>query len=255
MLAPKIAVVVLCCAACALGQDRKDPAFDAVSVRALGPNIRYGPGPGMTLGLRPEPTRISGNSQIPALIEEAYSLKHFQLVLPDEPNLGLNVYEIQAVMPAGTTAEQRRGMFRTMLAERFGLQFHRETRELPVYLLTVGKGKPKVQAVDPDQAKDRLLQTPLGPRRAASSGGPGWYAAASTTMDLFASNIGLILACPVVDRTGLTGNYAINLQWDQADPLDVIPAIQKQLGLKLEKGKMPYEMFIVDHINPTPTPN
>jgi len=59
----------------------------------------------------------------------------------------------------------------------------------------------------------------------------------------------------VVDRTGLTGNYAINLQWDQADPLDVIPAIQKQLGLKLEKGKMPYEMFIVDHINPTPTPN
>jgi hypothetical protein len=62
-----------------------------VSVKALGPNIHYGPGPGMTLGLRCTPTRISGNSQIPALIMEAHSLQPFQLTLPDIPNLGLNV--------------------------------------------------------------------------------------------------------------------------------------------------------------------
>ena len=254
-LPTRIAAVALCWAAVAFGQDGRDPAFDAVSVKALGPNIQYGPGPGMTLGLRHTPTRSSGNSQIPALIEEAYSLKPFELVLPEIPDLGLNVYEIEAVRPTGATAEETKGMLRSMLAERFGLQFHRETREIPVYLLTVGRGTPKLKAVDPEKAKDRLLQTPFGPRKGAIGGGPGWYAATYTTMEFFAGAIGRVLERPVVDQTGLTGSYTIDLEWDRTDPLDVIPAIQRQLGLKLERSKALYEMFVVDHISPTPTPN
>jgi uncharacterized protein (TIGR03435 family) len=62
-----------------------------------------------------------------------------------------------------------------------------------------------------------------------------------------------VLERPVVDQTGLTGSYTIDLEWDRTDPLDVIPAIQRQPGLKLERSKMPYEMFVVDHISPTPT--
>jgi uncharacterized protein (TIGR03435 family) len=255
MLVARIACVALCCAPAALAQGGTDPAFDVVSVKALGPNIHNGPGPGMMLGLRRTPTRISGKSQIPALITEAYSLKPFQLILPDIPNVGLNVYEVEAVMPVGTAEEEKNGMLRTMLAERFGLQFHRETREIPVYVLTVASGKPKLQAVDLEEAKGRLLQTPLGPRKAASAGGSGWLAATHMTMEVFAANIGLVLECPVVDQTGLNGSYLIDLHWDQTDPFDLVSAVQRQLGLKLRKNKMPYELFVVDHVSPTPTPN
>jgi len=250
-----MAAFALGCAAAAFGQDGKDPAFDAVSVKALGPNIIHGPGQGMTLGLRYTPTRVSGNSQIPDLIEEAYSLKAFQIVLPDIPNLGLNVYAIEAVMAAGSTEDGRKGMLRTMLAERFGLQFHRERREISVYLLTAGSGKPRLEAVDPEKAKDRLLQTPLGPRKAAFARGAGWCAATHTTMELFAANLGFMLDRPVLDQTGLTGSYAFDLQWDRTDALGLVAAIQSQLGLKLQKSKMPYEMFVVDHVSTTPTPN
>jgi uncharacterized protein (TIGR03435 family) len=158
-------------------------------------------------------------------------------------------------MPVGTSEEEKNGMLHTMLAERFELQFHRETRETPVYVLTVASGKPKLQAVDPEEAKGRLLQTPIGPRKAASAGGPGWLAAAHMAMEIFAANIGLALECPVVDQTGLAGSYAIDLQWERTDPLDLVSAVERQLGLKLHKSKIPYAMFVVDHVNPTPTPN
>lgn len=210
----------------------------------------------MILGLRYSPTRITGNSQIPALIEEAYALKWFQIQLPDGDDIRMNTYAISAVFPASTRKDTVRLMFRTMLRERFGLRFHRETKEIPVYVLTAPRGKVKLEAVDIETARQRELDTPMGRRKGAqSASGPGWYAAGYTTMDEFAGQIGMRLDRPVINQSGLTGTYSIQLRWDPADEMDLISAIQRQLGLKVENRTMPYEMFVVDHVELVPTPN
>lgn len=246
----RLAALVLCGAICGLAQ-----TFDAVSVKALGPNIQHGPGPGMTLGLKFTPARVSGKSQIPALLEEAYSIEPLQMELPDNNDLRLNVYEIAAVMPEGTSRETARLMLRSMLVERFGLRFHRETKEIPVYALTAGNGKIKLQSISPEQAKEKKIDTPTGPRGGfQSAGGRGWYGAISTSVEAFAAQMSTRLDRPVIDQTGLKGQYTIELKWDPSDDASLIAAIQ-QLGLKLERRKMPFEIFIVDHVDLTPTAN
>jgi uncharacterized protein (TIGR03435 family) len=248
-------ILALCGAVAAFGQSG-DPAFDVVSVKALGPNIGYGPGPGMTLGLRFTGTRVSGKTQIPALIGQAYSLDWFQIQLPDKEDLRLNVYEIGAVMPEGTSRETAKLMLRSMLVERFGLRFHRETKEIPVYALTAPAGKTKLEAVDPEKAKERTLDTPMGPRKGVQSvSGRGFYAAAYTPLESFAGQMSTHLDRPVIDQTGLKGSYSIELRWDPADEMDLIAVIERQLGLKLEKRKMPIEMFVVDRVELSPSAN
>jgi uncharacterized protein (TIGR03435 family) len=167
----------------------------------------------------------------------------------------MNLYQIDAVMPAATTPEQANLMLGSMLVERFGLKFHRETRDTAVYLLTVGS-KPRLEALDPENAKNRVFDTPLGRMNGcSSSSGTGRYTSHCASMYAFASTMDQRLGRPVVDHTGLPEIYDISLQWDPSDPLDLISVIQRELGLKLENGKMPFEMFVVDHINPTPTAN
>jgi uncharacterized protein (TIGR03435 family) len=143
-------------------------------------------------------------------------------------------------------------MLRTMMVERFGLKFHRETRETPAYILMQGKGK--VDLASPDL--ERLVDTPIGPRRGTASRiGGGHYISTSTTIELFVMQVNTTLDCPLIDQSGLKGRYFIELQWDPTDPLGILGAIQSQLGLKVEKRKVPYEYFIVDSINVVPTAN
>jgi uncharacterized protein (TIGR03435 family) len=235
------------------GQTERTPAFDAVSVKALGPPA---PGAFISIGLRSTPGRISGAQQIHNLVADAYSLKQNQLVLPDIADIRVNMYQIDAVMAPMTTPEQANLMLRTVLVERFGLQFHREIRETPVYFLTVGS-KPKLESVDPEKIKDHLFETPIGPVKGCTGAisGSGSYRANCATMYEFGMAMGSRLDRLVIDQTGLPGKYAIDLRWDPADPFDLVSTIQRQLGLKLEKGKTPLEMFVVDHIDLTPTSN
>jgi uncharacterized protein (TIGR03435 family) len=147
-------------------------------------------------------------------------------------------------------------MLGAMLVERFGLQFHRETREAPVYFLTVGT-RPKLQLADPEKLKDRVFDTPVGPRKGCgvSSTGTGEYTNHCGTIGSLASMMGQRLDRPVIDQTGLSGTYDLDLRWDPTIPLDLISVVQRQFGLKFEKGKMPFEMFVVDRISLTPTAN
>jgi uncharacterized protein (TIGR03435 family) len=243
--APKIADL-------APGQAEKSPAFDAVSVKPLGAAAG-----GLTsFGLRYSPGHITGNEQIPNLIMRAYSVKRNQLVLPDNVDILVNRYQIDAVMPAGTTSVETDLMLRSMLVERFGLRFHRETRDVAVYALTAGK-KVKLEAVDAEGLKDRVFETPIGPRKgcSGSSSRSGSYTAHCATIYEFALAVGRHLDRPVIDQTGLPGTYDIDLQWDPKDQQDLISTIQSRLGLTLEQRRMPFEMFVVDQISVTPSSN
>ena len=113
--------------------------------------------------------------------------------------LGTERFDIAAKYPGETPLAQIREMTQNMLAERFKLALHRETRQLPMFALVVAKGGPKIQATAPGPAN--------------TNGGPGHLQATRITMqklcDLFARMVGQ----PVTNETGLAGVFSFTLDW------------------------------------------
>jgi uncharacterized protein (TIGR03435 family) len=163
-------------------------------------------------------------------------------------------------------------MLRALLAERFNLRVHREIRQVPIYVLTKsnrdGKLGPQLHESDANCYAARPAQgAPAAPRRSCGvRGGPGNITGAGVTMPELAASFAAwpIVGRPVIDRTGLTGQYDLKLEsvgtivpGPNPTPAitnsatDVGPnlftALQEQLGLKLEPDKGPVEFLVVDH--------
>ncbi len=179
-------------------------------------------------------------------------------------------YQIDATAESPQRFAMLRGpMLQTLLEDRFKLKVHRETREVPVYLLTVAKGGPKnlpatVQGscapLDPDHppGPDTKLCGFFRP----SASNEGVDTSGQTMADLciqFSTN----LDREVIDKTGITGMFDIHLDVSMADlfprndpdapadPSSIYSAIQdavKRLGLKLEPAKAPTEFLVIDHV-------
>jgi uncharacterized protein (TIGR03435 family) len=144
-------------------------------------------------------------------------------------------------------------MLQTLLADRFQMALHRETRQLPMYWLVIAKNGPKIHAVEDGEGK--------------TSGGPGNFVATKITMRHFADLIARQAGLPVVDSTGLGGVFSFTLEWSPGADLkmssaetdttkgSIFTALQEQLGLKLESGKGPVEVLVVDRIERKPTAN
>jgi uncharacterized protein (TIGR03435 family) len=140
-----------------------------------------------------------------------------------------------------------------MLADRFQLKVHRETRDLPLYYLVVGKNGLKMKSVDPAsappsrQAPDHAIKSVVtAPAGRVIQGGMGG----------FVQLISLFLDHPVIDRTALTGTY--EYLWSSQDLLEELregtpaPSIfqtVQQVGLKLEASKGPVDVLVVDHVD------
>ena len=138
-------------------------------------------------------------------------------------------------------------MLRQLLADRFGLVFHRETKELVVYSLVVGKNGPKL--------KETVTEKPY-----LSGPAPGKLVSTGASMASLSRSLSRSLGRPVNDETGLRGQYDFTLSWapdeivgDIAGP-SLFTEVQDQLGLKLESKKAPVETIVIDHIG-TPSPN
>jgi uncharacterized protein (TIGR03435 family) len=143
-------------------------------------------------------------------------------------------------------------MMQTLLADRFQLKFHRETREIPVYVLSIGKGghkmKPRTEG-DGGAPTSMLFRGDNVPGR-------------NVSMTMLAGGLQkLVLDRPVIDKTGLTGGFDFDLSWQpnatqlggrggalptDSDKPDIFTAIQEQLGLKLESERGPAEVIVVD---------
>jgi uncharacterized protein (TIGR03435 family) len=166
-------------------------------------------------------------------------------------------FDINARFPADTPVPRVRQMLQSLLEERFKLALHRETRQVPIYSLTVAKNGPRIHAVTDGQSR--------------TSGAPGRLEAARTTMQKLADLLARMAGTPVVDATGLKGAYDFELEWSPdeslrmpaADPSgsggnggpSIFTALEEQLGLKLAAGKGPVEILVVDHIERIPTAN
>jgi len=171
-------------------------------------------------------------------------------------------YEIVALEPGDSrpSAELNMLRFRSLLADRFRLRFHRERKRMAVYNLTVGKSGPKMTESTLAPEKGNLL---IGP---SPRGGP-LLPARSVTMGRFASALQDILDRPVIDRTGLTKRYDFDLEFSpegthlappgesarHVDSPDIFTAI-RQIGLKLEPADGEVEVMVIDHVE-KPTGN
>jgi uncharacterized protein (TIGR03435 family) len=203
-------------------------------------------------------------------------------------------YTTEAVVPAGTSVSDFRLMVQRLLAERFGLVVHRETKEFAGYGLEIAKNGPKLEtakgdarnasrrdgaaanAVNPGArgliaVDDRgfPIPTPGNPvfdrgavfEAAIRVNGRIRASGLNETMSGFAVMLGRFAGAPVVDRTGLTGMYDVHLEFlpddaTNADPgPDVFAAVQAQLGLRLVAQKVPVEILVIDHAEKVPTAN
>jgi bla regulator protein blaR1 len=135
---------------------------------------------------------------------------------------------------------------RSLLADRFLLTFHRETREESLFALVVAKHGPKLQESTESESLIRRM-------------GRGWIKGQAVALRLLVLNLANELGRPVIDKTGLTGNYTFELKWDASlpsaaqspvapdpDGSSIFTALQEQLGLSLESQKGPVRVLVVD---------
>jgi len=158
---------------------------------------------------------------------------------PDWVKMGDDRFNLEAKAedPAKATEAQLFQMMQALLAERFHLKFHRETREMPGYALVVGKNGPKLKEA---AGEDFVEKWERGP-----SQGPNTLTVRRYTMARLAERLA-VFGDPVMDETKLTGAYDFTLSWDEAEGPLLTTALQQQLGLKLESQKVPVSFFIVE---------
>jgi uncharacterized protein (TIGR03435 family) len=243
------------------------PHFDVVSIRVVPPNA---PPLLREIGetaVKPGGQYIDQRVPVSSLILFAYHIPaYFQLTgIPEWANR--QSYSISAkpapdspsLAPAENT-EQVRLMMRALLADRFQLKLHTETRQEPVYQLELAKGGLKIQEVAAPVAP--ATETPVGFAFGNSS---GRMIGNKSTITGIAKAIEPHLKRPIVDRTGLTGYYDFDIRWSAPDPSPdsafgpdaialLISILPERLGLRLSKSTGPVEYWLVDHVEP-PTEN
>ena len=206
-----------------------EPGTDGLIMR------RLAGGPGST-----DPgTFTYNNVTLKILATMAYNLKDFQVEGPEWiDSLG---YDLIAKMPPGTTKEQAALMMQTLLAERFKVVFHRETKQMPVFALVVGKGGSKMKEVEGTAAPDGPPAGPPDGRaslQARMTSGPGIRMRMSPngvrmegqmTMAQLANALTRQLARPVLDQTELTATYDVDITW-MPDDMDRANAKMAAMG-------------------------
>lgn len=246
-------------------------SFEVASVKPAAPCCA----PGQWRGNRPGVDRL--DFQYTTLwydITYAYGVKSYQVFGPGW--LKDARYDIVAKGPAGTHRDQLPQMMQTLLAERFKLEVHHETREISGLALVVGKSGPKFKEA-PAESGDGLGGAHIG--MSVSPTGVEQLDVRGASMTTLVNTLSSLLGRPVVDRTGLTGRYDFTLEFSRdetqgggaAGGFNEPPRLPspargteiagslytsiQQLGLRLDAVKFPSDVIVVDHAEKTPTGN
>jgi uncharacterized protein (TIGR03435 family) len=225
--------------------------FDVASVKQFERSLSPGQQDLSFLGKSGKLINIAGNritmrGTLRALIAAAYDIKDYQIsAAPDWA--GVLVYDVIARAPGDVapTQDEVRPMFQSLLADRFQLKVHRETKVLPVYNLMPGKKTIGLKPAGPDEKFHWGLN--MQPDGTLHSKGTG------ESIGDFVQLVGASADRPVLDKTGVTGyiDYDILISTpDRPNPDDtnkaILDAVKDQLGLKLEPAKEPIELLVVD---------
>ena len=246
------AVLLLLAAGAAFGQ-----RFDVASVKvsdALGPEGKA------RRGIKSSPGSVTiQNMTLSAIVQWAYGVQDYQVEGPHWADV--DPYDIFAKAAGPAQDPELKKMLQTLLAERFKLVIRREVRELPIYSMTIAKGGHKLK---PPQGE--------GPGQ-LGKGEKFALKGERVSMAELAGQLSQPLRRPVIDRTGLAGTFNFTIDLMSYVPLDasgkpspesttemdrdgiIIMAVQQQLGLKLEPGKAPVEMIVIEKAEKIPTDN
>jgi uncharacterized protein (TIGR03435 family) len=288
-------------------------SFEVASIKVAGPldpqKILSGQ---QRVGMKTDAGRMDiENWSIIELLNTAYKVSPSRLTGPGWPGMvnpmSATRFEIHATFPAGATKDDVPEMLQSLLAERFKLEFHNEKREQQVFALVVGKDGPKIQPSPPETPADPAAGGTNRPDAIAVSGNPqsgmtirggqtGAMKLSATpdgmihmeaerlTMTQLADSLLQFVGRPVVDMTGLTGNYRIAFDLSQADMLaaaraaglqvpgappgagagpaagpsdpgggiSMFQSIEK-MGLKLESRRAPVDYMVIDRLEKLPT--
>jgi uncharacterized protein (TIGR03435 family) len=176
------------------------------------------------------------------LLRNAYGLENYKIIGGPgwADSAGFDI-EAKADADAGEVShEQVLKMIQALLVDRFQLVVHRETRQSPVYNLVTGKGGATVRPADSSAEVDRSLRM-------------GHLVAHRMGMTALAHLFAFELKRPVIDATGLRGDFAFTMEWSRgpgesdAGP-SLFTAVQEQLGLRLESARGPVEVLVIDHV-------
>jgi uncharacterized protein (TIGR03435 family) len=198
------------------------------------------------------------NNPLRNVIRNAWGLQAFQIMGgPD----WINTERWDIVAKAeGNPGPQMMAMVQSLLADRFKLVAHTETRELPIYALVFAREDrsfgPKMRASSTDCQKEMTAAIarngPPGPNSPLLCGirsVPGHFELNAAAIGSFIRNLAPITGRSVVDKTGLAGGYDAELTWnDSEEGPSLYTAIQEQLGLKLDAQRGPVEVLVIDSI-------
>lgn len=254
--------------------DQKGVAFDVASVK---PNTSAAAA--STFGFEPGGRFLAVNMPVASLIQAAHatSASPRPQIVGGPGWIDADRFDVTAVTDRNPSQDQRQMMLRALLADRFKLVIHRETRELPIYNLVKsssdGRLSEKLRVSDTDcnaLRKSGRTPTPEQLRPCMMAFGIGSLRVKGITASQFATGgLARMVDRPVFDRTGLGATlYDWALEWtpdqpsqvatgttlsDPSLPSSIFSALQEQLGLKLESAKGPVDVVVIDHVEkPTP---
>ena len=250
------------------------------------------PGRGADIPVNDDARYEVKNLPLAILIERAYGVEAFQFSGPDWMMAAR--YDIAAKLPEGATRAQVPAMVQALLAERFKLAIHHETRETAITALLVAKDGPKLKEAGPDAGKSQMPMT-AGPgeriilmRRENEYGGIDQICMLDRTRTVFESEkismptvaqmLRRYVDGPLIDKTGLTGTYEIALDVPRQgvgggargmpanggepggggrapDPDISLDASLRKVGLRIEKQKVALDFVVVDHAEKVPVEN
>ncbi len=176
-------------------------------------------------------------------------------------------FDIAAKAPQSTSPEDLKLMLQALLADRFKLVVHMDSRPMSVFVLSLGKGKPKLKESD-GKGEPGCQGQPQKPAQSPTPGEIPYQVVAcrNMTMEQFTQRMGMAGAYvtnPAVDQTGLKGAWDFDIKWTGRGQLAAagssgitfFDAVDKQLGLKLEPQRIPMPVLVVDGVNQKPTDN
>ena len=223
---------------------QEKPAFEVASIRAHSPDDGA-----FSFDLKESGRLTVRNMTVWNLIRQAYRVRDSQME-GGPPWIKTAGFDIVAQPPQAVPAERARvmEMLQSLLHERFHLRWHEDVRATSGYALRVAPGGSKLAPAKDGQSRLRK----------------GDISAPSMTFESLCQILEFDLGKPVVDQTGLTGSYGIELRWDPVNPStpqepdttrpSLFTALREQLGLRLDSAKVPVKILVIDEAQ-QPTEN
>jgi uncharacterized protein (TIGR03435 family) len=287
---PLGALLLLACTAAAIAQTPAAP--DGFAVASIRPNRSGGVFTAETVprvAVQPGGRVTARNSSLRELLVVAYGLLDYQVV--DGPGwIESDRFDVDARAERELSPDEARSMLRTLLADRFALKVHTESRSLPIYALVPARddrtfgpqirraaetcakpvppaGLPPIPPPPPPPAGQQMtLLTVRWPRRCPSLMAPGFLSMRDMSMDELAARLPAFTGRTVVNQTGWTGQFDFELQFMPeflpvgvngsavASAPSLFTAVREQLGLRLDSRRGPVDVLIVDSLE-RPTEN